>query len=344
MFGVPGGQHLFVCAAIFLALRLLLKRGDGRLKVRHGVECLGAGPGLGHRAAPVGLNQADRDMNFLLQIPPKKVADGSEAVPTALSDGLRGTNAPIAFGRIDRHSATRAGSGDIRNLKQTDVGIIRRRDFCGGIVDIADAEFHVGLPGTNPDIANKNIFERDSFRPADIQRIRAACLERADFRQPLAICASNGPGFPAVEKNGHDFPRRRPTPDGIGYAALKHHVIRKQGMQEGFSVVGLHRAGQRRGSKEAEKEEQRCSQGRRKHGDSFQKLLLARHAPCAGQRLAGRKCDQSPCRVIESVRAAGHRLNRQGAATMAFWERITRIQHDIIRRGVHPDREGLLRG
>ncbi len=195
-------------------------------------------------------------MRVLLQVAPKEVGHGAEAVPRSLAfDRLGRTGLPLTA----RERLLRTRRHVFRHRKQPDIRRIRPRDCLVGLRQVADPKLHIRLPRAKPHIPHHDIFERNRVRfhirhwkwqrhqllyihstgTSNTQCVRAACLEGANLCRPSAIWSRNCPRGCAMKTDIHGLPWYCPAPNGVGHTALQDHVVGKQRVQKRLRRVGL---------------------------------------------------------------------------------------------------------
>ena len=116
--------------------------GRGRFAVVHGRS---RHPVLYLCAAPVGVNQADWDVEIFHEMATKEITHRREA-----GDTLRRAMIPVDVGIILGLSSNGVG-----HPAQTDQRMVGAGDFLLGIVGATDRPCHVGLAGAEPHLTNE---------------------------------------------------------------------------------------------------------------------------------------------------------------------------------------------
>ena len=184
---------------------------------RLGGETAGAGPRFNACSAPVDGDQADRDVERLVEIAAEEVCDGGE-----VADAARRADLPASAGDI----VLRLHGGAVEiAVENTDRGQIGFLDFLTGVVGIVQSPFHVGLTGTDPDVADDNVFKPDLIFPFDDQvgtfEVRFHGIQ-SDL--PFSVCGSGFLRLP-LECHCDFFPVVRPSPDICLGVPLEDHVV-----------------------------------------------------------------------------------------------------------------------
>src|SRR6185503_2311380 len=148
------------------------------------------------------------------------------------------------------------------NAEEANVRIVRCLDFVIGILRKSQRQAHVGLAAADPDISNKHIVQLDSLVSGYLHRVRAAGSRRLNLHLPAMISALNAGCAVIGNLDLHFVTRIGPTPDGVGLASLKDHVVAKDRADKGKRLCGcgcpnLTRCGLRECS--ADPEEQKTS-------------------------------------------------------------------------------------
>ena len=175
-------------------IRRILQRSPehlaGSLKVGHGVQCLGAGPCFGRRAAHGGEDQAHGDAQFLLNHLCKEISDGSEA-----SHCLRRGRNPFPLNNV--HALARRVHVD-GELAQKRVGGLRH--LCFGTERILKNELHVGLAGGDPDFTDNDVGKSQFVFARNCHVKRSGCgVLQIEESQPLTGFIRFGRGRDAIE-------------------------------------------------------------------------------------------------------------------------------------------------
>ena len=116
---------------------------------RNRLEAIRRDPGFNPGAAPIGTDQANRDIQFRLEAKGEKVTHRRE-----ISNRLRRANFPA--GTV--HVLLGFVFGIVLNFDVADLGMIAGGNFRRGIVGTIDGPFHVGLARTEPHLTHENIF------------------------------------------------------------------------------------------------------------------------------------------------------------------------------------------
>ena len=193
---------------------------------RNRIESLRRSPRLDPGAAPVGADQADRNVEFLEELATEEESGGGERRDIVRSHRLPGD---LEIGPGQSRPAIRAhlGNADERKVRL-------RRNLVAVIVtepgiSAPERELHIRLPAAKPNFAHQNIGDRKFILFAgDLERaVLAALLHWGEFHHPLAVfpgfCTYALPG--KTDRDllaGSGFPPYRNL-----HAALKHRVVGK---------------------------------------------------------------------------------------------------------------------
>src|SRR5206468_5663571 len=119
---------------------------------------------------------------------------------------------------------------------------ICRRDGFPGIVSVAEIPpefiFHVGLAGTEPDLANEYVFNGNLLVACDDAKFGGVGTGREWIERdsPFPVFGSFGDLLLSGKRYFDRLSRNGPSPDFQGEAPLEHHVIRKDtGQVQGVS-------------------------------------------------------------------------------------------------------------
>ena len=165
-----------------------------------GGEQVAADPGLAGRAAPGIVDQADRHVERLVELPAEEVADGGESL-----DGLGRADFPLALKIV-----LRLLRADLRDRDQADLGIVRRRALEVAVIGCATANCMFDWPEQSQTSPTSTSSKRDRVLAPDRQRVRAAGRHRVERDQPLAIAARPWWSWPAVDRDGDVLSRSAP--------------------------------------------------------------------------------------------------------------------------------------
>ncbi len=196
--------------------------GEGREQIGVRAEGIHGDPGIGGRAAPGGIDEADGDVFLCGNFAAVEVRDGGE-----LCSGFRSAEGP-GIGDVVEWEIGAFAIDD----EETEFGIRRRGDFLVGILDdgaareALEGHFHVGLAGGEPDVADEKVGKGDVGAIAgEGEGVGSA---RGFRREPEAEGAAGvddrGDGL-RVEFGGEVRAGRGPSPDVDGAIALEDGVI-----------------------------------------------------------------------------------------------------------------------
>ena len=219
-----------------------------RLQLLVGGELVALHPGLGGAAAPGVIDQADRHAERLVELPAEEIADGRKiAHRVGRAGGPLAVEVPLWLLRAH-----------LRHRDQADVGKLCGRLLEVGVVGVVDAPLHVRLAGTDPDLADEHVVERDRVLALDGERVRAAVfLHGIEEHVPHAVGAGGGRVGLAAERYRDRLARISLAPDFVLDALLEHHVVaehvverhvspgwgRDGGEKAGNEADGMHRGG-----------------------------------------------------------------------------------------------------
>ena len=214
---------------------------------RVGLQGRRIGPDLRGGAAPRVLDQADGPLEHSAQVLPKVVVRGAE-----LADRLRGANFPGVCARHRRRKIVARSQRQVpRHRAEAKLPVVRLRRCPGRVVRLGQRQFHVRLPGAEPDLADEHVVERDRVRPGDPQRSgRRSRRKRGKIHAPLAVRPSRRFRPFAAEGDDHLFLRIGPAPDRQRCVLLQDHVVAEDAGQPHVGASG-ERAGPQTG-REAE--------------------------------------------------------------------------------------------
>jgi len=124
------------------------------------------------------------------------------------------------------------------------VGVVRGGDFLGGVGELADAAFHVGLAGGEPDVAGEDVGEADGgsggFAGAGDGEVGGlgGGGEGGEVDYPASVGGSGGAYGLASEGDGDVFAGGGGAPDGEGFVALEDGVVAEEGGEGGVGAGG----------------------------------------------------------------------------------------------------------
>ena len=177
-----------------------------------GRQCLGTDPGVGRRAAPRGVNEPNRNLFALRDLPPKKVRNGGKVT----SRIRRAFHPPVrSFGQGNR-------GGCLFLEKQPNPRMVSCRYLLFPVLErrrsrtrkTGKRKLHVRLPRGQPHIANQNILALDR-RGAHVAAYRERVGSAGWFRLEPCFPIADGICFRchglAMEPDRHHF-SRLPSP------------------------------------------------------------------------------------------------------------------------------------
>src|SRR5260221_2198709 len=160
-------------------------------------------------------------MIMFIQLPRKKISHGREA-----RQRRRAGRLPFDPGKI--------GPRPIEVIPQGRLELPDRRIFTMGYDSRVfffyplHRQFHIGLPRTNPYLADHDILQPDMIDAIDIHDIRAACLLWRQHHPPFpTIVRLPGDRLP-IEFDRDLLSRRSPSPDPDSDLPLQHHDVADQ--------------------------------------------------------------------------------------------------------------------
>ena len=147
----------------------------------------------------------------------EEVTHGGE-VASRLGAALHPLAGAVLLGRF-RHFS--------RDRKQSNLRVLRGRDFLFGVGRIPNGPLHVGLPGTDPHLARQNI--PDGYRVLAFQRdlIRPPNARGSQAKRPFALLVRLDPpvGAMPAHRDADLFARIGPSPQRNALPRLQDHVV-----------------------------------------------------------------------------------------------------------------------
>jgi hypothetical protein len=126
------------------------------------------------------------------------------------------------------------------DVKEMDERIDRVRDLLVAIDRVGQHEFHIRLPGPDPDLAHQHILNNDGAGGGNGHLSGPAAARGFSHAVHLPFWPASVETVWPAEKPPARPRRRRRYPDPDGHALLEHHVIGDQG---GKFDAGLHSPG-----------------------------------------------------------------------------------------------------
>ena len=215
---LPLGQRDFVPLQGFrVSLDGLGVAVEDGLELRVGGQHGPAGPRFGRGSAVRRVDQADGNVELLLEVFAEEVAHAGEAG--------HGGGSTLGPGAVDvglRLVGPFSGNGEEANL-----GIGRLGDHGFGVVAAIERHRHVRLPATDPDLADQDVVEDDCVFALDGQFGRSTRGERFERDAPLAAVGPSGDGL-ALEPDGHFLAFVGRTPNRHVHCLLEDRVVAEQ--------------------------------------------------------------------------------------------------------------------
>ena len=218
---------------LFEGLRCLAARiaENGEiLRQSGGFKSVSADPGLNPGSAPGTVNESDRHPEIRLKFSAEKIGDGGK-----IFNGRGGADLPAGALRLTLRSVER---GLASLFEETDLRIVRRQsNLLFRIQTGLDRHRHVRLAGTEPDLAEKNIF-KDGFpvRSLDGERIGSARFHGGEKGSPASVTAGFGKHGFSVQSHQNAFSRSSRARDPDRFLRLKHHIVSIGGADGIFSA------------------------------------------------------------------------------------------------------------
>ena len=181
------------------------------------------GPSLGRGRAMAAADDADRHLEFLMEIPGEGQRESREV--------SRRFRAAPAFLGTRPAAWIKRGTGVHRVFADRNIHF----RFCqsGGqfaAPRLARKPVHVRLAGSEPNLANEQSFAGDTFtlgiRDRHLALFRRGC-QRFEFHHPFALRVRSNRLALTGKSDGDLVARRSPAPHRNCHAALKHCVIDK---------------------------------------------------------------------------------------------------------------------
>ena len=196
---------------------------DGRIA---GFEGFPVNPAFGRGTAYGIADQADGNLQAVPQHLAEGVADGREAG----DGGVRGRH-PARGGEVLQmvHGIQRRGGPSDVVRPPVAFHVIQTQARIGPrcrIRTLPDLELHVGLAGTQPDVAESNVaVHQRGLDCLDAENRARPCRMRRHFNAPATPIIGDRLIDSAIDRNLHRLPRIGLTPDGEGFLPGQDHVV-----------------------------------------------------------------------------------------------------------------------
>jgi len=162
------------------------------------------------------MNEADGDLERLVELPPEEVAHRGPA-----AHGLGPAFLPFPPGQIRKRTRLNGlGHGKVPEAWKVGFGDLRR-----GVPRGSDGPFHVGLARAEVDVTEEDVPDGDRSSVRNGQRVGTAGGERPERHLPGALRVRGRAGLAAGQGDGQGLGRTRRSPDRDCPIALEHHVI-----------------------------------------------------------------------------------------------------------------------
>ena len=194
------------------------------LQFGNGVETARRRPRLDERAAPVGRDQTDWNLQFALQFMAEEERAGRQAQRIV----------GFHFLPFHREILARQLFPAVRNHPRETDQIVRAFGAELVAVDVPPARivrphrhFHVGLAAAQPDFADQHVVDRNRLIISldDQRAVLRARRQRRQFHHPLTIRIRLARHVLARKTNGNLLARLRRAPNGHCHVALQHDII-----------------------------------------------------------------------------------------------------------------------
>ena len=224
-------------------------------EAQHEVEKIPDGlfvhPGLDGTSAPVGFDDADRNLQHALEVLGEEIGRGA---------GVCNRLGLVDFPSFGRYGVLRSGHGLAGDLDHAD----RRGGLgvddeifaaLGGLAAIPfDRHLHVGLAGAEPDFADQDIVDRQFLSVGNDDVVGTACGRGGDAGKPFArfgigLDGDLGPG-PAGTDGDFLAGSRRAPEGGVGLL-LQDHVVTEEVGQLHLGGSGSAQQGERKGEEDS---------------------------------------------------------------------------------------------
>ena len=226
----------------------MLRDIDGKVRIL--LQGLEAHERLDRLAAPWGLDKTDRKTGAFLDLGTEVVGDSRETVrpPSMTNQDLRCADLPMPdqgvvciVGIVARRNSVewseREGLLNHEQAKHRSVGL---GDVLSGFCGAVDAVLHVALPGTDPDITDKDVGEGESIASRDRHGHRIlGGLQRLKIDPPLAVGTGDCTPCARPDSNRHFFSGAGFSPDGQCGRLLKHHVVAENRRHRDAGASGI---------------------------------------------------------------------------------------------------------
>lgn len=228
-FELLGGERIPVFGAARPEQVFGISSGDIRIP-RQGFA---AGPRLGDRAAPARCENADRNCELVGQLLCEEEGHGAPVVDRGRRRSLPGgVDIP---GRGQQRIARHGQHAD--RVEFTGVG--PPSQLRAAVGERGNLEFHVRLPGGEPDFSERDVLRRRrfaAFELGDLKRQADGGRHRREAEQEFPVRAGTGFGTPVPERGADPAERCAPAPDRNGPVSLQNGVVPEQcgEFQHGF--------------------------------------------------------------------------------------------------------------
>src|SRR5579875_3237762 len=223
------GQFQIAVGQVISKLRPV---GEDRHHASVGADGVHADPGLDRSTAPGGINEADGHMLALVDFSAEEISHSGK-----FCSGLRGAFCPGGGNiglRIERAFLFKAQQS---YLRQVCFGDFLCTVFDHGASGKAvQRHFHIRLTGGKPDIAYKNVCQRDGSASAALGRqvVWAASAFGSEPQAPFSEIVSGCRTRLAVKPHRNCFSRTGPSPDMNGPVALQDRMAADDVWQTDF--------------------------------------------------------------------------------------------------------------
>ena len=155
-----------------------------------------------------------------------------------VSDGLGGSDHPFSI----LMTPNRFLRSHLRKVNHANLRVVRGELLKIGVIGCIDGPLHIGLTGTDPHLANQDIFDFDGARTCDLQCVGPTDGQRWDLGRPVPLRVCTALCALVRNRKSDRFTRVAFAPYFVFLSLLQNHMVGENVGKLYFCINGLAKA------------------------------------------------------------------------------------------------------